>query len=238
MPVDNPYTTPYHPVMSQPEPNSTMFTPAYSARLFILFILALLVAGCSSTKLAQSWEAPDTNEPPAKKILLVALIKDPVTRRFFEEHFVAEAKKRGVEVIPSSEYIPQATDHDEKEEIIKVVRETGAEGVLLAQLKGVEKKYKSVPSRLDWLPDTHDDASFYDYYYQNYRAIYRPGYVGADNYFNMQFRYFSTRSEKMLWAGNTVTKNPRSVIGSIKQIADEIISGLRGTDLLEGGGLL
>ncbi len=224
--------------MSQPEPNPTMFTPAYAARLLVALILALLATGCSSTKLAQSWEAPDVNEPAAKKILLVAMIKDPVTRRFFEEHFVAEAKKRGVEVIPSSEYIPQATDHDEKEEIVRVVRETGAEGVLLAQLKGVEKKKKFVPSRLDWFPDTHDDVVFYDHYYRNYRAIYRPGYVGADNYFNMQFRYFSTRSEKMLWAGNTVTKNPRSVIRGIEQIADEVISDLKSAGLLEGGGLL
>ncbi len=224
--------------MSQPEPNSIMFTPAYSTRLFVVFILALLVAGCSSTKLAESWEAPEINEPPATKILLVAMIKDPVTRRFFEEHFVAEARNKGVEVIPSSAYIPHATDHDEKEEIIQVVRDTGAEGVLIAQLKGIEKKHRFVPGRLDWFPEAHDDASFYDYYYQNYRAIYRPGYVGVDNYFNMQFRYFSTRSEKMLWAGNSVTRNPRSVVGIIKQIADEVIGDLKGANLLEGGGFL
>ncbi len=224
--------------MSLPELNSNMFTPVCAARLFVVFILALLMAGCSSTRLAESWEASDISGPPAKKILLVAMIKDPVTRRFFEEHFVAEARKKGVEVIPSSEHIPNATDHDEKEEIIKVVRETGADGVLVAQLKGIEKKLKFSPSRLDWFPDTHDDAAFYDYYYQNYRAIYRPGYVGADNYFNMQFRYFSVHSEKMLWAGNTVTKNPRSVVSAIEQIADEVISDLKGENLLEGGGFL
>lgn len=224
--------------MSLPELNSNMSTPVHAARLFVVFILALLVTGCSSTRLAESWEASDSSEPPAKKILLVAMIKDPVTRRFFEEHFVAEARKKGVEVIPSFEYIPNATDHDEKEEIIEVIRETGVDGILVAQLKGVEKKYRFVPSHLDWFPDSHNNTAFYDYYYQNYRAIYRPGYVGADNYFNMQFRYFSAHSEKMLWAGNTLTKNPRSVIGAIEQIAAEVISDLKGENLLEGGGFL
>ncbi|WP_456407430.1 hypothetical protein [Thiolapillus sp.] len=208
------------------------------ARIFVLLILASLMAGCSSTKIAESWEAPDINEPPASRILLVAMIKDPVTRRFFEEHFVAEARKKGVEVIPSHKYAPNATDHDEKAEIIRIVRETGAEGVIIAQLKGIEKEYNYVPSRLDWFPDAYGSMFFYDYYYQSYRAIYRPGYVGADNYFKVQLRYFSTRSEKLLWAGNTVTKNPRSVVGTIEQIADEVLSDLTGSSLVKAKGLI
>lgn len=210
----------------------------FSARFFVLLILASLLVGCSSTKLAESWEATDVNEPPASKILLVAMVKDPVTRRFFEEIFVAEARKKGVEIVPSFEYAPNATDHDEKAEIIKIVNETGAEGVIIAKLKGIEKEYGYVPSRLDWFPDAHGSMVFYDYYYQSYRAIYRPGYVGSDNYFKMQLRYFSTRSEKLLWAGNTVTKNPRSVVGTIEQIAAEVISDLTGSSLVKAEGLI
>ncbi len=210
-------------------------------RLFLLIaalILALLSGGCSSTKIKESWEAKDINEPPAKRILLVAMIKDPVTRRFFEQHFVEEARKRGVDVIPSSDYSPNATDHDEKEEIVRLVKETGVDGVLLAQIKGVDKEYKNVPSRLDWFPDAFSSMYFYDYYYTSYRAIYRPGYIGSDNYFKMHFRYFSVHSEKMLWAGNTVTKNPRSVVGTIEQIADEVLSDLTGSSLVKARGFI
>ncbi len=235
--VDNPYPTPYHPAMIMPEIKSKMLSPVGNARFLVVLILALLMAGCSSTKLAESWEAPDINEPPAAKVLLIALTKDPVTRRFFEQHFVAEAKKKGVEVIPSSEYAPHATDHDEKDEIVKLLKKVGAEGVLIAQIKGVQRKYGHVPSRLDWYPDAWGSVFFYDYFYQSYRAVYRPGYVGSDNYFHMQLRYFSTRSEKMLWAANTVTKNPRSVVGTIEQIADEAISDLKSAGLIKGGGL-
>ncbi|HEC07222.1 MAG TPA: hypothetical protein ENJ12_10235, partial [Thiolapillus brandeum] len=72
-----------------------MLNPALPPRFFAVLILALLLGGCSSTKLAESWEAPDIDEPPASRILLIALIKDPVTKRFFESHFVEEAKKKG-----------------------------------------------------------------------------------------------------------------------------------------------
>ena len=112
------------------------------------------------------------------------------------------------------------------------------EGVLVTQLKGVHKDYKYVPSRLDWFPDAYSSMFFYDYYYQSYRAIYRPGYVGSDNYFSVQMRYFSAKSEKMLWAANTVTKNPRSVVGTIKQIADEVLSDLTGSSLVKAKGFI
>ena len=215
-----------------------MLNPALLPRFFAVLILALLLGGCSSTKLAESWEAPDIDEPPASRILLIALIKDPVTKRFFESHFVEEAKKKGVEVIPSYEYMPNATDSDEKEEIVSLVNKLGVEGVLVAQLKGVHKDYKYVPSRLDWYPDAYSSMFFYDYYYQSYRAIYRPGYVGSDNYFSVQMRYFSAKSEKMLWAANTVTKNPRSVVGTIEQIADEVLSDLTGSSLVKAKGFI
>lgn len=224
--------------MILPKLNPEMMFPARTVSFIVVLILALLMVGCSSTKLAESWEAPDINEPPAQRIFLIALIKDPVTRRFFEKHFVEEARKKGVEVIPSYEYMPNATDSDEKEEIVRLVNKIGVGGVLVAQLKGVHKEYKYVPSRLDWFPDAYGSMFFYDYYYQNYRAIYRPGYVGSDNYFSVQLRYFSVKSEKMLWAANTVTKNPRSVVGTIEQIADEVLSDLTGSSLVKARGFI
>ena len=200
--------------------------------LLALAILTLALSGCSSTKITEKWRAEGVDEPPAKKILLLSLIKDPVTRAYFEDHFVAKAKAMGVEVIPSHRLAPHPTDHDEKEEVRRLLERSGADGVLVAQLKGVVKDYKHVPERLSWRPDAFHSYGFYGYYYQAYRGIYRPGYIGADDYFLMQFRYFSTASEKLLWAANLQTKNPRSISGTIEQIAEEVIDELKGSGLL------
>ncbi len=202
------------------------------ALLILLLLFALLLEGCSSTKITQSWTAPDAPQQRAQKILLVAVIKDPVTRRFFEQHFSAEAKKNGVDIISSYELSPNATELDEKQEVLDLLKKTQVDGVLVAQLQGVHKEYKHIPSRLDWYPDGYSSLYFYEYFYQSYRAIYRPGYVGSDNFFNMQLRYFSTANEKLLWAGNTQTKNPRSVVGTIEHIADETIDELKGAGIL------
>ena len=209
-----------------------MPAPFRLPQLLLLAIIALGLGGCSSTKVVDKWRAPDLQEPPAKRILLLSLIKDPVTRAYFEDHFVAAAKKMGVDLVASHTLAPNATDIDERDEIKRLLEKAGADGVLIAQLRGVEKKHKHVPSRLDWYPEMYSHSGFWDYYYMSYRGIYRPGYIGDDDYFKMQFRYFSLASEKLLWAGNLETRNPRSIAGTIEKIAEEVIDELKGSGLL------
>jgi len=99
-------------------PNS----PRLPVTIFLI-IIALLVGGCSSTKISNKWRAENIDEPRAKKILLLSLIKDPVTRAYFEDHFVAVAKKKGIDIIPSHLLAPNPTDHDEEELLLHQERE-------------------------------------------------------------------------------------------------------------------
>ncbi len=199
--------------------------------LLVLGLLATLSA-CSSTKLTESWDNSEYSGATAQKLLVVGMMKDAVTRRFFEQHFVAEARNKGVDAIASYEFIPNPTDHDQKEELTQLIKQTGANAVLVAQMKGIEKDEKYVPSRLDWYPDTYDNYRFYRYYYRSYRAIHRPGYIGSDKYLKMQLRFFDVNSEKLVWAGNTRTKNPKSLVHTIEAIARKVVGDLKGSGLL------
>ncbi len=199
---------------------------------FLLSILTLALAGCSSTDITEKWHAKGITMPRAKKVLLLSLIKDPVVRAYFEDRFVARAKANGYEVVASHSLAPNATDMDEEAEVRDIVRRSGAEGVLVAQLQGVVKDYKHVPSRLDWYPDAYYNSVFYDYYFQSYRGIYRPGYIASDDYFKMQFRYFDVNSEKLVWAANLSTKNPRSIEQTVREITDEVLDSLKGAGLI------
>jgi len=209
-------------------PSSAQLIP----RLLLLLGLIGTLAACSSTKLTESWDSDEFSGPPAQKLLVVGMIKDAVTRRFFEQHFVAEAKNRGVDAIASYEFIPNPNDHDQKEELIRLIKQIGANAVLVAQMKGIEKDEKYVPGRLDWYPDAYYGYGFYNYYYRSYRAIHRPGYIGSDKYLKMQMRFFDVNSEKLVWAGNTRTKNPKSLVHTIEKIAARVVNDLKGSGLL------
>lgn len=198
----------------------------------MLLGLFAALSACSSTKLTESWDSSEFSGPPAQKLLVVGMIKDAVTRRFFEQHFVEEAKNKGVDAIASYEFIPNPNDHDQREELIKLIKQTGANAVLVAQMKGIEKDEKYVPGRLDWYPDAYYSYGFYNYYYRSYRAIHRPGYIGSDKYLKMQMRFFDVDTEKLVWAGNTRTKNPKSLVHTIEKIATRVVNDLKGSGLL------
>lgn len=212
-------------------PNRLSPTRLISRLLLVLSLFAGLAA-CSSTKLTESWDSDEYTGPPEGKLLVVGMIKDAVTRRFFEQHFIAEAKSKGIDVIASYEHIPNPTDHDQREELIELIKQTGVDAVLVAQMKGIEKDEKYVPGRLDWYPDAYYGYGFYNYYYRSYRAIHRPGYIGSDKYLKMQLRFFDVKTEKLVWAGNTRTKNPKSLVHTIKAIASKVIGDLKSSGLL------
>lgn len=201
-------------------------------RLLLALGLLATLAACSSTKLTESWDNNEFSGPPAQKLLVVGMIKDAVTRRFFEQHFVAEARSKGVDAIASYEYIPNPNDHDQRDELVSLIRQTGANAVLVAQMKGIEKDEKYVPGRLDWFPGAYHSYGFYNYYYRSYRAIHRPGYIGSDKYLKMQLRLFDVTSEQMIWAGNTRTKNPKSLVDTIQAIARKAVGDMKGNSLL------
>jgi len=212
--------------------SNTSSTPTFIFRLLLMLSLLAVLSACSSTKLTESWGSSEYSGPPAQKILVVGMIKDAVTRRFFEQHFVAEARNKGVDAIASYEFIPNPNDHDQREELIKLIQQTGADAVLVAQMKGIEKDEKYVPGRLDWFPDAYNSYGFYNYYYRSYRAIHRPGYIGSDKYLKMQMRFFDVDTEKLVWAGNTRTKNPKSLVSTIEKIAAKVVNDLKGSGLL------
>lgn len=198
----------------------------------LLLALGLGLASCSSTKLTARWDDETYSGPQGTKLLVVGMIKDVVTRRFFEEAFTDQVRKKGINVIASYEHIPNPTDHDEKEEVVALINKTGADMVLVAQLKGVQRDAKYTAGRLDWYPAGFYHAPFYNTYYSAYQGIYRPGVVGADSYVQMQLRLFSMANEEMVWAGNTSSKNPKSIKQLIRKIADTTISDIQRSGLL------
>src|SRR5262245_66249440 len=59
-------------------------------RLCFLGVFALLVAGCSATKLTSVWKAPELTAPPNfQKLLVMYMSRDVAQRRAAEEKLVS-----------------------------------------------------------------------------------------------------------------------------------------------------
>ncbi|MGA9294939.1 MAG: hypothetical protein WBV81_20295, partial [Ignavibacteriaceae bacterium] len=63
----------------------------------LLFCLMILMESCSSSTLVDVWNDPSYHESPLKNILVIAIRRNPVQRRIWEDAFVGDLSKHGVE---------------------------------------------------------------------------------------------------------------------------------------------
>ena len=73
----------------------TVIPVAKRSTVGLLIILALLLAGCSTSGRITHWRTPDTYSMKHKKIMVVGIVKDSLLRRQMEEHFAGDLKELG-----------------------------------------------------------------------------------------------------------------------------------------------
>ena len=184
--------------------------------VFILFLIAFFLSGCSTTKLVTSWSDPNFNELPIQKVLIVGVIKNDLNRRAYESHFAEQLEKQGIAGTRSHQVISDSGGYTE-EKIRSAVQKAGADAAIIAQLADVEKKERYVPPTYEYEPVFGYGHGFYGYYGMSNRYVSMPGYTTTDTIVKLETVVFSTRSEKMIWAGATRSFNPSSATSVIKE---------------------
>jgi hypothetical protein len=102
---------------------------------------ALLAAGCASidspTKVAQTWKDPAYRGGPLGKVFVISLAETQMGgRAAVEDAIVAQFKAVGVEAVASHSALASDDAHPEPN-LVEAIRTSGANGVLLAQIKQV-----------------------------------------------------------------------------------------------------
>lgn len=203
----------------------------FQIMLSVLTLIAL--AGCTtSTKLTQSWQEPTYKGPALKKILVIGLSQDDINRRFFEDEFSKELSASGIQGVPSYTMMPHPEDHADQAKIESAVKQAGIDGVLIAELKAVDKEEKYVPPRMDWVPGPAY-GGYYGYYYPTYRQVYSPGYTRQDTIARVEIRLFTVIENQMVWGARTETVNPGSVKKAVQELADIAARDLQGRGLIK-----
>ena len=119
-----------------------------------------------------------------------------------------------------------------EEKIRSAVQKAGADAAIIARLADVEKKERYVPPTYEYEPVFGYGHGFYGYYGMSTRYVSMPGYTTTDTIVKLETVVFSTRSEKMIWAGATRSFNPSSATSVIKENTQIIINDMKESGLL------
>ena len=166
-------------------------------------IVILSIASCSpSTQIVKSWHEPNATVQvnPANKFLVIAMIKDEVSRRVIEDQLVKRLGSSAVAsyTLMSADYIKEASG----EKFTEKLKQDKFNYVLLMRLADVQKETSYVPGT------TTGYYGGYGRYYGYGAGMYStPGYYTTDKNYFVETTVYSVDPDKLLWTGTTKTVN-------------------------------
>lgn len=188
-------------------------------RLFLTLLVALPLASCGSTGLAESWVEPSlTSRPRFEKVFVAYLGEDASAQRSAEDALASHMQ--GTEVVKCYEQFPESLGQrsalPDPARVKDRLRALGCDGAVVLRLSRVEQE-------VSW------SASSYPTHYRSFG-----GYWGhptemdmrTDEIVHVETNVYSLADDKLLYAARSRTFNPGSAAGMVDEIADAVAEDL------------
>lgn len=164
-------------------------------------LMIILLTGCSSTQIKSVWKDPAYTGRP-QRVMVIAVSKEPITRRIVEDEFVLQLKTRGLDAIASYTVLADKSQSDQAV-IAKMVDQLGTDSVLISRLVSKRSVRVYYPATVSHRPPHY--GKWHDYYRDGYEMINTPGYSTKLEFALMETNLYDARSENLLWAATTET---------------------------------
>jgi len=184
------------------------------------FVLA--IAGCSTVSVTNQWRDPKFAGPPATNFVVVGIARNETTRRVFEDTFVAELRKAGVQAQPA--YTQIEAGENGKVKLTDLVRASGADAVLTTRVQRVQQKVDVSPG----------------YYYGGYGGFY--GWYGGAwasaptvsqyEVVTLETNVWDPKSGTLIWAATTERVASPDIPKVTTQLAQALIPRMRADHIL------
>ena len=178
-----------------------------------LFAVALVVAGCSSTKFVSSEKAENVGPVDLTGKKVIALVIDPreEIRTKAENALAKELSKRGLAGIAAHTLIAPEVRND-KDQALAAIHASGAEALVTVRLVGIQEEDQYVPAVYD-----HD----IDFYGVGWGVTYAPGYFDSFSIFTVETLCYRVADEKLLWTGLSETVDPDDLNDMVHSLVKE-----------------
>ncbi len=195
-----------------------------------LILGCLVMMGCASSQLVESWQEPAFEDKPLGKILVLGVFNDEENRRLYEDSVVKALEMQKGSAIAGYTLMPKVEDYDEKEEIMAAVAKADADAVMIATLVGFEQKENYRAPQAAYVPTMGLGRGLYDSYSVSFERVYDHGHTVVEATIKLEITVFSAKTQKMVWAAATKSVDPKSG----KQLVDDV-SGLIVADMKNAG---
>ena len=187
-------------------------------------LAAAVVSLSAKTRFESVWKSPEaaTVSFAGAKVAALVIDKDDSLRVAGEEALVRELNARGMQGVASYRMVP-------KEELLDADRarpwyeKAGVQGVVALRVVNDDRRKTYVPST--WTSTYY--TSLWGYYGYGWGAMYSPGYTRDERILSLETLVFSVPKNALLWAGLSVTENPKEGAKVVAEVVKEAVNEMR-----------
>jgi len=183
---------------------------------------ALLVAGaCTTTQLKDTWKDPAYSGPAMKTVLVVGVLSSDANRRVFEDGFSRALTAAGTRAVPGYTKLPERGAIP-NERLEAVVKETGADGVLITKVLRVKRDVDVQPG---YVSGGFYGGGYRRYYGGAYMAM--PPSVDVYDVLTVESTLWNMSTDKPVWSGTSEVTDPKSVTAATEDLAKALIGKMK-----------
>jgi hypothetical protein len=203
-----------------------------AARVFLAIAAATATSAYGGTSFRSTWKSPDAKPGTfrGKKVVAVFISTDEALRRGVEASLAYELTQRGALGVPAYELIPTADIRDEAKAKARI-GESGAAGVVALRLVGREQELSGSPAGYYGGPSYA--GMWGGYWGYGWAGVYDPGYIRTDTVMHIETLVYSLEQNKLVWAGQSKSTNPKSVDKLVKDIVGKVASEVKKAGLVQ-----
>jgi len=195
-----------------------------------LLFAAVLLAGCTATKLTSSWTAPTAGATNYRKILVVSMIQneDSTIRRKMEEQMAGDLRAIGYNAVAFTE----SFHRDEfrlmrYDSVRKKLSEQGIDGVITINLLAKEKEQVYVRDKVNVKAENTPLGSFWESPTTIKQDIGKPGYYVTSSQYYWESRFYDVSTVSLLYTAQSTAFEVSSIQSLAHKYGKTIVDDLQ-----------
>jgi hypothetical protein len=207
-------------------------TNKHTLWIFSLITITCLCQACAKSALNYSWSDDSYKGPVKGMVLVIGVYKDPVAHKIYEDSFVAELQKAGVQAVPSYKYNIR-TPQPSTKELQQVVKQADASTVLITHLLNEKSSSYQFPEKIYAYAGSMSWDEMSGYHSTVYAEVWGGNKSVDKTVDRMEAVMFDGKSGKHIWSARSKSVNLKKLLrNDDEQLESLFIKDLKSHHLL------
>ncbi len=202
-----------------------------------LLLLGLVLIGCSSTELVDSWKNPDIVIFDANKVLVVGMTSNAKAQEDFETKMKKQFTERGVEAMRSVDlfdvgFTNSARSEEELDEVEQSLLDKDFDAILFTKVLGSENKESFSKKMVDF--DNYY-GNFKDDYISHQDIYYDENYYDAYTVYHAETSLYCIcvgKERELIWRGIIDIVDPSNIKSAVDDYIRLVVVAMEEEDVI------